>query len=310
MILEPPPLSKALAVSRQLPCFYKSQTCLLQIGVFKRRNRAPPTMPPSNGTFGPGRDAKVEMARDQSGNLTTRAGVTSSHTVTASKHGATAPARPNGPMPLTNRFIRKALPGMPQTNFFTLRKLLLHRWEFVTSELGESGKDFHFVESGWIWNTAVKTKNGQFLAIKFAHDGSHKAQEHGPSVPVTRLKKSPVPHRFKDAVNVGNHCLTRLSVRMSSQLSPDRCMVEQRVRAAISTQEPLQTTFYKGEGWAGKQWLLLLPVNGVAVLRIDEDCEAVFVATILSPEQAHVLAMTANPPQYKRWTNTSKAVVG
>jgi len=87
-------------------------------------------------------------------------------------------------------------------------------------------------------------------------------------------------------------------------------MIEQRVRAAISTQEPLQTAFYKGEGWSGQQWLLLLPTNGIAVLRIDEDVEAVFVATILSPEQAHVLAMTANPPRYKRWTNTSKAVVG
>ena len=263
-----------------------------------------------DGTFGPGRDSKVEMPRDQSINRTTCAGLTSSYTAAASKNGASAPARPTGNLPLTNRFIRKALPGMPQTNFFTLRKLLLHRWELVTSVIGESGKDFLFVESGWMWNTAIKTRNGQFLAIKFAHDGSPTAQEHGPSSPVTRLKKSPVPHRFKDAVNVGNHCLTRLSVRMSSQLSPDRCMVEQRVRAAISTQEPLQTTFYKGDGWAGQQWLLLLPTNGVAVLRIDEDCEAVFVATILSPEQAHVLAMTANPPQYKRWTNTSKAVVG
>jgi len=267
-------------------------------------------MPPSNGTFGPGRDAKVEMARDQSKNRTTRAGVTSSNTVAASKHGATAPARPNGPMPLTNRFIRKALSGMPQTSPIRLRNLLEHRWELVTSGIGELEKDFVFVQSGMIWSTGLKSSSGRYLAIKFPHDGSPTVQEHGLSAPVTRLKKSPVPHRFKDAVNVGNHCLTRLSVRMSSQLSPDRCMVEQRVRAAISTQEPLQTTFYKGDSWAGQQWLLLLPTNGVAVLRIDEDCEAVFVATILSPEQAHVLAMTANPPQYKRWTNTSKAVVG
>ena len=267
-------------------------------------------MPPSNGTFGPGRDAKVEMALDLAKNRSTRAGVTSSHTVAASKHGATAPARPNGPMPLTNRFIRKALSGMPQTSPFRLRNLLEHRWALVTSGIGELEKDFVFVQSGMIWNTGLKSSSGQYLAIKFPHDGSPTVQEHGPSAPVTRLKKSPVPYRFKDAVNVGNHCLTRLSVRMSSQLPPDRCMIEQRVRAAISTQEPLQTAFYKGEGWAGQQWLLLLPTNGVAVLRIDEDVEAVFVATILSPEQAHVLAMTANPPRYKRWTNTSKAVVG
>jgi hypothetical protein len=263
-----------------------------------------------NETFGPGRDSKVELARDRPKNRITRAGVTSSNTVAASKHGATAPARPNGPMPLTNRFIRKALSGMPQTSPIRLRNMLEHRWELVTSGIGELEKDFVFVQSGMIWNTSIKNSSGQYLAIKFPHDGSPTVQEHGPSAPVTRLKKSPVPHRFKDAVNVGNHCLTRLSVRMSSQLSPDRCMVEQRVRAAISTQEPLQTTFYKGDSWAGQQWLLLLPTNGVAVLRIDEDCEAVFVATILSPEQAHVLAMTANPPQYKRWTNTSKAVVG
>jgi hypothetical protein len=200
---------------------------------------------------------------------------------------------------------------MPQTSLFRLRNLLDHRWQLVTSGLGEKAKDFVFVQSGMIWNTGIKSSTGQFLAIKFAHDGSPIAQEHGPSSAVTRLKKSPIPLRYQDSVNIGNHCLSQLGVRIGGQIAPDRLIVEHRVRAAISTQEPLQTAFYKSEGgWEGKQWLLLLPTDGVAVLRLDEDAGAVFVATILSPEQAHVLAMTANPPQYNRWNNTSKAVVG
>ena len=248
---------------------------------------------------------KTEMARDPSKNRSTRT-CAASYT----KNGAPEPARPSGPLPLTNRFIRSCLAGMPETSSFSLRKLLEHRWELVTSSIGHLGKDFVFDDSCWIWNTSIRTNSGQFLAIMFPYKGHPTALRHGISSPVTRLKKSPVPYRYKDSVTVGNHCLTQLHVRVSSQLAPCRLMVHQRVYSAISTQEPLQTCFYKGDDWAGLQFLLPLPTNGVAVLRIDQHAEAVFVATVLTAQQAHVLAATADPPQNNTWNNTTKAVVG
>jgi len=192
------------------------------------------------------------------------------------------------------RFLREVNQKLSLGNPEKTKSVLKHRFAFC-ERFGHMGVDWTVRYDGGIdWHTAIHGKDGKMLVVSF--DDSLKSPKatwcRRYPKGLARLDSAPIPKPSCDTIIVSGHSINQIVKRGHNNWDDGFPEITRSIiRSTISSGNMLDRVFYGGV----VQYLLPLPMGGIAVVELDTQNGWLFVPTSLEPHQAKILLLTSNP---------------
>ena len=208
------------------------------------------------------------------------------------------------------RFLREVNQKLSLGNPEKGKSILKHRFTFC-ERFGLMEYDWAVRDDGGIdWYTALHGKDGKMLVVSFDDSLKSPNAKWCRRYPkgLARLDSAPIPTPSGDSIIVSGHSISQIVKRGHNNWDdgfPE--ITTSLIRSYMSSGKLLDRVFYGGV----VQYLLPLPMGGIAVVELDAENGYLFVPTSLEPKQAEVLLFTANPciPANRKQQKISGSVV-